>query len=167
MLKKERLPFGAKPPLSFFAMVVSAPERRKFSVVVAVCKHTRGIGVNGRLPWSLRADMHYFKQLTRSPVDPLKRNAVIMGRKTWQSIPEKLRPLADRINVVISRNEAAPPLLLMCGSKCHRAQWAAALLTCRRTETCSSAPSTAASQRCRPHRPWTDDRSPCSSMYWM
>ena len=105
--KKDFLLAPNRPLSLFLAMVVSAPERRKFSVVVAVCKHTRGIGVNGRLPWSLRADMHYFKQLTRSTVDPLKRNAVIMGRKTWQSIPEKLRPLADRINVVISRNEAA------------------------------------------------------------
>ena len=79
-------------------------DRRRFSVVVASCKHTRGIGVGGKLPWSLRGDMQYFKQLTRSTADPLKRNAVIMGRKTWQSIPEKLRPLADRVNVVISRN---------------------------------------------------------------
>jgi dihydrofolate reductase/thymidylate synthase len=89
-------------------MVVSAAHQpRQFGVVVAVCKSSRGIGNGGQLPWRLRSDMAFFKQLTRSTHDPLKRNAVIMGRKTWQSIPSKFRPLDDRINVVLSRNAAA------------------------------------------------------------
>ena len=89
-------------------MVVSADRKlRQFGVVVAVCKTSRGIGLDGQLPWRLRADMQYFKQLTRSTSDPCKRNAVIMGRKTWQSIPSKFRPLDDRVNVVLSRNPAA------------------------------------------------------------
>ena len=89
-------------------MVLTADRKlRPFSVVVAACKQTRGIGAGGKLPWRLRGDMQYFKQLTRSTADPLKRNAVIMGRKTWQSIPEKFRPLADRLNVVVSSNAAA------------------------------------------------------------
>jgi dihydrofolate reductase/thymidylate synthase len=87
-------------------MVIST-EQRKFSIVVAVCKSTRGIGSSGQLPWRLRSDMQYFKQLTRSTRDPTKRNAVIMGRKTWLSIPTKFRPLDDRINVVLSRNPEA------------------------------------------------------------
>jgi dihydrofolate reductase/thymidylate synthase len=87
-------------------MVVSA-KQRKFSVVVAVCKGSRGIGAGGQLPWRLRSDMQYFKQLTRSTSDATKRNAVIMGRKTWQSIPTKFRPLDDRVNVVLSRNPEA------------------------------------------------------------
>ena len=74
---------------------------------VAACKQTHGIGVGGQLPWSLRGDMQFFKQLTRSTQDPLKRNAVVMGRKTWQSIPERFRPLDDRLNVVLSRNADA------------------------------------------------------------
>ena len=82
-------------------------EKMKVKLVVAVCKATRGIGVSGALPWRLRGDMAFFKQLTRSTTNPLKRNAVIMGRKTWQSIPEKFRPLADRLNVVVSSNAAA------------------------------------------------------------
>ena len=72
------------------------PKMRRFSVVVAACKQSRGIGAAGGLPWRLKSDMAYFKQLTRSSADPLKRNAVIMGRKTWSSIPQKLRPLGDR-----------------------------------------------------------------------
>ena len=83
------------------------PDMRGFSVIVAACKQTHGIGVGGQLPWSLRGDMQFFKQLTRSTQDPLKRNAVVMGRKTWQSIPERFRPLDDRLNVVLSRNADA------------------------------------------------------------
>ena len=88
-------------------MHIGSEDMRGFSVVVAACKQTRGIGAAGQLPWSLRGDMAYFKQLTQSTRDPLKRNAVIMGRKTWQSIPEKFRPLRDRLNVVLSRNAGA------------------------------------------------------------
>jgi len=80
---------------------------RKFSVVAAACKNSRGIGRAGSLPWRLRADMAYFKRLTVSTESPLKTNAVIMGRKTWESIPAKMRPLPDRINVVVSGNARA------------------------------------------------------------
>jgi dihydrofolate reductase/thymidylate synthase len=103
------------------SMVITA-DMRPFSVVVATCKHTRGIGAGGKLPWRLRADMAFFKQLTRSTSDPLKRNAVIMGRKTWLSIPGKFRPLDDRVNVVLSRNPDAaseldlPPGVLLAPS---------------------------------------------------
>ena len=45
--------------------------------------------------------MQYFKQLTRSTTDPLKQNAVIMGRKTWESLP--FRPLKGRENIVLRR----------------------------------------------------------------
>jgi dihydrofolate reductase len=60
-----------------------------------------GIGVNGDLPWHLPGDMKYFKNLTIGDGN----NAVIMGRKTWQSIPERFRPLPDRWNWVLSRGE--------------------------------------------------------------
>ena len=100
-------------------MVLSADRRqRSFSVVVATCKQTRGIGQAGALPWRLRADMAFFKQLTRSTKDPLKRNAVIMGRKTWQSIPAKFRPLDDRVNVVLSRTANTEALELPKGVLC-------------------------------------------------
>jgi len=90
-------------------MTIAKPSQgqRRFSVVVAACKQSRGIGGAGQLPWRLRGDMYYFKQLTRSVRDPTKMNAVIMGRKTWESIPEKMRPLGDRLNVVISSNSSA------------------------------------------------------------
>ena len=101
-------------------MVLTADRKlRPFSVVVAACKQTRGIGAGGKLPWRLRGDMQYFKQLTRSTRNASKRNAVIMGRKTWQSIPEKLRPLADRLNVVISASLSrsdVPDSVVLAGS---------------------------------------------------
>ena len=54
------------------------------------------IGVNGDLPWHLPEDLAHFKRTTLG-------QAVIMGRVTWQSIPEKFRPLPGRSNVVVSR----------------------------------------------------------------
>ena len=54
------------------------------------------IGVNGDLPWHLPEDLAHFKQTTMG-------QPVIMGRITWESIPEKFRPLPGRTNVVVSR----------------------------------------------------------------
>jgi len=77
----------------------------KFSIVVAAVWPNLGIGYNGGLPWkSLKPDMEYFKKLTSTPKTEGVRNAVIMGRKTWESIPAKFRPLSNRINVVLTRN---------------------------------------------------------------
>lgn len=72
-----------------------------FSVVVA-SDRGGGIGKDGDLPWRLKGDMAYFKALT-SAAGNGQRNAVVMGRKTWESIPERFRPLRKRLNVVISR----------------------------------------------------------------
>ncbi|KDD73326.1 thymidylate synthase, partial [Helicosporidium sp. ATCC 50920] len=57
-----------------------------------------------QLPWRLPGDMAYFKELTTRTHDPLKCNAVIMGRKTWESLPPRFRPLPGRLNVVLSRS---------------------------------------------------------------
>jgi dihydrofolate reductase/thymidylate synthase len=74
-----------------------------FDIVVAI-DASRGIGRGGKLPWDLSGDMRHFREITRRTKDPSKRNAVIMGRKTWDSVPVKFRPLAGRLNVVITRN---------------------------------------------------------------
>jgi dihydrofolate reductase len=76
----------------------------KVSLIVAALLPDFGIGYNGQLPWSLKEEMKYFRKLTTSTVDPTKRNAVIMGRKTYYSIPRKFRPLKSRLNIVLSRN---------------------------------------------------------------
>ena len=59
-----------------------------------------GIGKNGTLPWHLPGDLAQFKKLTTGE----GKNGVIMGRKTWDSIPERFKPLPNRFNVVLSRN---------------------------------------------------------------
>ena len=62
-----------------------------------------GIGRAGRLPWRLSHDMAYFAHVTTNAPQG-SRNALIMGRNTWESIPAKNRPLKDRTNVVITGN---------------------------------------------------------------
>eukprot|EP01024_Parvocaulis_polyphysoides_P072591 TRINITY_DN921_c1_g4_i1.p1 TRINITY_DN921_c1_g4~~TRINITY_DN921_c1_g4_i1.p1 ORF type:complete len:543 (-),score=35.36 TRINITY_DN921_c1_g4_i1:166-1698(-) len=62
-----------------------------------------GIGKAGKLPWSLTEDLKYFRDLTTQTRDIGKQNVVIMGRKTWDSIPVKFRPFKNRINIVLTR----------------------------------------------------------------
>ena len=71
---------------------------RPFSIVVAAASSSLGIGKGGDLPWKLAEDMTFFKTLTSIVTSPDAKNAVIMGRKTWQSIPKKFRPLNGRLN---------------------------------------------------------------------
>lgn len=61
-----------------------------------------GIGKNGKLPWNIKADMEYFTNTTEASCTYVATNVVIMGKNTWNSIPEKHRPLKNRINIVIS-----------------------------------------------------------------
>jgi dihydrofolate reductase len=55
------------------------------------------IGQNNALPWHLPEDLAHFKRTTLGC-------PVIMGRKTWDSLPPKFRPLPGRLNIVVSRN---------------------------------------------------------------
>jgi len=93
--------------------------KRTFDAIVAVSKNY-GIGFKGKprlecilifkgqIPWRLRKDLNHFKNVTTryglNTLDPQQKNVVIMGRKTWESLPEKSRPLPDRINIVLSSN---------------------------------------------------------------
>ena len=69
---------------------------RRLSLIAAVAKN-RAIGKDGQLLWHLPDDMRYFRETTRG-------KPVIMGRKTWESLPAKFRPLPGRQNSVVSRN---------------------------------------------------------------
>ncbi|KAK4043229.1 dihydrofolate reductase [Parachaetomium inaequale] len=104
------------PPLPDLTLIVAATQQM-------------GIGRNGTLPWTgLRKEMAYFARVTKrlpraslppsttstnsnpgSTVGGQLQNAVIMGRKTWESIPERFRPLPGRVNVVISRSASSSP----------------------------------------------------------
>jgi len=55
-----------------------------------------GIGKNGQLPWHISEDLKKFKKITLN-------TTIIMGRKTWDSLP--LKPLPDRRNIVLSKNK--------------------------------------------------------------
>ncbi|KAL3447411.1 dihydrofolate reductase-like domain-containing protein [Aspergillus insuetus] len=71
-----------------------------------------GIGLNGTLPWPrIKTDMSFFARVTARPphtttfpTGATRANALIMGRKTYDSVPLKLRPLGKRVSVVISRD---------------------------------------------------------------
>ena len=58
------------------------------------------IGQDEELPWRISSDLKRFKKLTVA--DGF--NAVVMGRKTWDSLPKKFRPLPERLNIVMSRD---------------------------------------------------------------
>ncbi|KAF8640699.1 hypothetical protein AX17_000355 [Amanita inopinata Kibby_2008] len=70
------------------------------TIIVAATRNN-GIGQNSRLPWRLPKEMKYFAQMTSNAPEG-KRNAVVMGRNTWESIPGKFRPLPHRFNIVVS-----------------------------------------------------------------
>ena len=58
------------------------------------------IGKGNDLPWRISSDMARFKRLTEA--DGF--NSIIMGRRTWESLPERFRPLPERVNIVMSRD---------------------------------------------------------------
>ena len=67
-------------------------------IIIAAMSENRVIGKNNALPWSLKADLVRFKELTLGW-------PCVMGRKTWESLPK--RPLVGRPNIVVSRSLAA------------------------------------------------------------
>jgi dihydrofolate reductase len=79
-----------------------------FDVVVAADLDW-GIGKNNALPWPrLRADMAHFKAIT-SIASEGRRNAIVMGRKTWESKEIAGKPLPRRLNIVLSRSSLVVP----------------------------------------------------------
>jgi dihydrofolate reductase len=79
-----------------------------FDVVVAADREW-GIGKSNGLPWpKLKGDLAHFRRVT-SEASEGRRNAVIMGRKTWESAEVAGRPLPRRLNIVITRRGLTPP----------------------------------------------------------
>jgi len=75
--------------------------------IIAAVDRDLGLGKNGRLPWDLPGDLARFERLTRQISSAEGQSAVLMGRKTWQSLPR--RGLPGRVNLVISRQKQLPP----------------------------------------------------------
>ena len=84
-----------------------------FSIIVAI-DGGNGIAKHGDIPWKSTSDMRFFREVTLGR----GRNAVIMGRVTYESIPEEHRPLQGRHCVVISRvwKQENHPDISVCGS---------------------------------------------------
>src|SRR3989344_4826566 len=66
------------------------------AIIAALGARTRAIGKNNELLWHIPDDLKRFKQLTFG-------HPVVMGRKTWESLPERFRPLPERTNIVVTR----------------------------------------------------------------
>ncbi len=93
-------------------------------MIALVVAHSRNrvIGRDGGLPWRLPGDMRHFRELTTG-------HTVLMGRRTFESIPDSFRPLPDRRNLVLSSDPAyraegaevfadLPSALEACGRDC-------------------------------------------------
>jgi len=79
-------------------------------VIIAAVARNRVIGKDNQLLWHIPEDMAHFKALTAG-------HTVIMGRKTWESLPPRFRPLPGRRNIVISGQPAyAAPGAELAGS---------------------------------------------------
>ncbi len=79
--------------------------------LIAAISENNCIGKQGKLPWNIPEDMKHFKDLTLG-------HTVLMGRKTWESLPPKFRPLPQRKNIVITRDQAyqVPEGVVVCQS---------------------------------------------------
>nr|CAX68900.1 Dihydrofolate reductase [uncultured bacterium] len=86
-----------------------------FTVIVAMDEN-RGIGRANELPWHLPEDLKHFREVTCQVENRDNQNAVIMGRKTWESLPQAYRPLPHRKNIVLSRKHLNSPPEVMAFS---------------------------------------------------
>lgn len=69
-------------------------------LAIAAMDESRVIGIDNTIPWHIPEDMARFKQLTGGC-------AVMMGRKTFDSLPDRFKPLPNRLNIVVTRNPDA------------------------------------------------------------
>jgi len=105
----------------------SRPNHQSFNKpcfgILAVCFDIRvdkmGIAMNGKIPWNIPKDRKMFRQTTCQVKDINKKNVVLMGRKTWKSLPKDNRPLKNRINIVLSRSLNSKPFKKINGNEVH------------------------------------------------
>ena len=83
----------------------------QYNLIVAVCRCS-GIGMQGKIPWSIKNDLYYFAKMTKGD----GHNAVIMGKNTWNSLPQA-KGLKDRANFVLSASAPALDMHSIINSK--------------------------------------------------
>lgn len=93
----------------------------QFDIVVAT-DEKRGIGYHNSIPWMCQIDMKHFRNLTIN-------NIVVMGNNTYMSIPEKNRPLMNRMNIVITRN---PSRISLFNNLVYISSFEDALILCKK-----------------------------------
>ncbi len=69
-------------------------------IIIAAASENNVIGIEGRIPWNIPEDKKRFRGLTKD-------HPVIMGRKTYESLPPKFRPLPQRKNIILSNTLAS------------------------------------------------------------
>ncbi|KAH8425509.1 dihydrofolate reductase [Aspergillus melleus] len=92
---------GKQNPLTLIVATTPIPS----SSASNPAKTRLGIGLNGTLPWPrIKTDMSFFARVTTRPPAsiPGSTNAIVMGRKTYDSVPAGLRPLGKRLSVILS-----------------------------------------------------------------
>ena len=73
----------------------------RFNVILATTPNG-DIGYKGKIPWDIKDEIQHFRITTKG----MGNNCVIMGRKTWDSLPAEARPLKDRQNIIMTRGDA-------------------------------------------------------------
>ncbi|XRM44361.1 hypothetical protein ABZX51_007503 [Aspergillus tubingensis] len=92
-------------PLTLIVATTPIPTPTESSSSTTTTPIRLGIGHSGTLPWPrIKTDMSFFARVTSRPPVPGTTNAIIMGRKTYDSVPAHLRPLAKRISTIITRD---------------------------------------------------------------
>ncbi|KCV70632.1 hypothetical protein H696_02989 [Fonticula alba] len=111
------------PPI-MFPEIDCPPPCGQFDLVVAASTNNF-IGGDSYIPWTLKSDLAHFRRVTTArpsfvPDSTPFVNVVIMGRITYQSLPDKFRPLPGRLNIVLTRGNSANipdhPLVRKVGS---------------------------------------------------
>lgn len=70
-------------------------------IIIVAFDDEKAIGKNGEIPWHHSEDLKHFREKTTG-------HCVLMGRKTYESLPEDFRPLPDRENIVLTRSDFRP-----------------------------------------------------------
>ena len=78
-------------------------------IIIAAVAENGAIGKDEDIPWHIPEDLEHFKQKTTG-------HPVIMGRKTFESLPENFRPLPDRTNIVLTRSDMEKEGIKVVGS---------------------------------------------------
>lgn len=78
---------------------------KKYLTLVVALDDCNGIGRDNTIPWHIKNDLKFFRHVTTKVNDPNKQNAVIIGRKTYETFN---KPLPNRLNIIVSSNPALP-----------------------------------------------------------